>query len=503
MKIFTAEQVRQADRYTIEHEPISSLDLMERAATAIYRWLERRLPRTTEVSIFCGTGNNGGDGLVVARKLQETGYPVSVWVIPIGSASPDFTANEKRLREVGLEPIYLNEDDQLPELPVGGWVVDALFGSGLSRPVSGWPAICLKYLNQADVTRLAIDLPSGLFSEDNDHNTGVIFQAHHTLCFQFPKRAFFLPSNASFVGEWEVLDIRLSEVFTLREPATYFWLTEEVVRAFVKSRARFGHKGTYGHALVAAGSYGKVGAAVLSARACLRAGAGLLTVRVPRCGYTSLQTAVPEAMADPDDAEEIHRSVPELQAYRAIGVGPGIGQDPDTARWFNTLIRQAEVPLVVDADALNLLAAHPEWIRELPPGSILTPHPGEFRRLVGDFKDHERIQQARQFAQEHRIVLLLKGQHSLVALPNGEAFFNSTGNPGMATAGSGDVLTGIITGLLARGYLSSQAALLGMFLHGLAGDMAAEQLSEEALVAGDIIDSMGAAFRQLYQSQNG
>jgi NAD(P)H-hydrate epimerase len=332
-----------------------------------------------------------------------------------------------------------------------------------------------------------------------ENNTGNIpeniIQADFTLTFQFPKISFFFAENEKYVGDWEVLPIRLHPE-GIEQTLTNFFLTEgEDVQQIIQKRSRFGHKGTYGHALLIAGSYGKMGAAVLASKACLRSGAGLLTTHVPHLGYSIIQTAVPEAMASIDQHDSFFTEFPGLEQFTAVGVGPGINQKTNTKRALNELLEKSKVPLVIDADALNILAENKTWLEKLPENSILTPHPGEFKRLAGESEtSYERLQKQISFSEKYKVIVVLKGAFTTVSTPGGKVYFNSSGNPGMATAGSGDVLTGIILGLLAQGISPENAAIAGVYLHGLAGDLAAQQNSEFALVAGDIIDYLRKAF---------
>ena len=504
MKIYTAEQIRKADQYTIQHEPVSSIDLMERAAVQAYKWIYKRLRKEDEVHIFCGVGNNGGDGLVIARKLQKKGVSVNVYKVNFSDKpSDDFQANEKRLKKRGIKLIELNEGDTWPEIPSQAVVIDAVFGSGLNRPIKGWLAQLVEHINASGRLKIAIDIPSGLMAESNDQNKGAKVKAHITLSFEFPKLAFFFPSNADVVGHWEVLPIGIHEDFVLNEPTQNFYATEDVVQLLLKSRPKFGHKGTFGHALLMVGSKGKIGAGVLSAKACLRSGAGLLTTAIPNCGYTTMQTAVPEAMCLVDDTEDMLTKSFDVSVYNAVGIGPGIGTDKATYNVVKVLIQNAGRPVVFDADAINIIAENKTWLEFIPQGSVLTPHPGEFARLVGRIgDDYARYEKLKSFAMRYKVYVVLKGAHTAIATPRGEVFFNSTGNVGMATGGSGDVLTGVITGLIAQGYSPGQAAILGVWLHGKAGDIAQNEIGSEALIASDIVAQIGNAYQQLRSNKS-
>ena len=497
MKIFTAEQIRQLDAYTIENEPIASIDLMERAALAFTYWFTEQFPETgSPIHIFCGPGNNGGDGLAIARMLHHRFYDTTVYRCRIGSStSEDFDVNLGRLPAHGGVPVHdIEKNGRFPELSQGAILIDGIFGSGLNRPVEGFWAELLEHLNQQAATRVAIDIPSGLFADQPTE--GATFHADYTFSFETPKVAFFFPENQQRVGSWTARSIGLHPSAIEATPTPYHFANQAFIQPLLKPRSQYDHKGTFGHALLLAGSYGKMGAAVLSSRACLRAGAGLVSVHVPKCGYEIIQASVSEAMANIDRHQFLFSEAPELEGYAAIGIGCGLGQKKVTRKALLGLLKKARQPLVIDADALNILGKHQKWQQYIPKGSILTPHPKEFERLFGKTSNgFERNELQRKKARELGIHIVLKGAHTCIAAPDGTCFFNSTGNPGMATAGSGDVLTGIITGILGQGYAPMEAALLGVFLHGLAGDLAAEELGQEAMIAGDITKKLGAAFK--------
>lgn len=502
MKILDAPEIRKLDAYTIEHEPVKSVDLMERAARLCFLSIKKLLKQGQRVKIFCGMGNNGGDGLAIARMLAGTGYEVMVFkVLHTEKASPDFLINEKRLEKVRRAIlIELGERSTLPVIENDDLVIDALFGSGLNRPLKGLPANVVQHINASGAVVVSIDLPSGLFCEDNRGNDAkMIIQADYTLTFQMPKLAFFLPGNAGFVGHWEVLEIGLHPKAVASAETKNFLLEGKDLKAFYRPRQKFAHKGHYGHALLLAGSFGKAGAAILAAAAALRTGAGLLSAHLP-CGLVPImQNSLPEAMCIADEGHSIITNPCDISAFNAIAIGPGIGKDPQTANALKLLIQNSSNPLVIDADGLNLLAENPTWMSFLPGGSILTPHPKEFERLAGKYNDdYERLEIARAFSLKYQIYLVLKGAHTMVVAPSGETFFNSTGNPGMATAGSGDVLTGIILGWLAQGYTPLQSALMGVYLHGMAGDMAARHLGYEGMLAGDIVFHIPKAIKRLF-----
>lgn len=477
---------------------------MERAATCFTRWFIQTYPDQQQpVHIICGIGNNAGDGLVAGRLLHHSGYDVTIYTCQISpNRSPDFEANLKRLPGHGAISVYpISKGDALPELPASALIIDALFGSGLNRPVTGYWSDLLLHLNDLKAERVAIDIPSGVYADQP--TTGTAFHAHRTFSFELPKLAFLFPENAERVGAWTARSIGLHPKAIAQADTSNFYLTEAIAHNLLRPRAKFSHKGTHGHALLIVGSYGKMGAALLAARGALRSGAGLVSLHVPKTGYNIVQTAVPEAMVSLDEHELQFTEVPDLTPYQAIGTGCGLGQGTLTQKALDQLIGQASQPLVLDADALNILSTQPHLLEALPHQSILTPHPKEFERLFGATPNHfERHKLQVRKARELDVIIVLKGAHTCIALPNGHSYFNSTGNAGMATGGSGDVLAGILTGLLAQGYPPESAALLGVFLHGLAGDYALQQESEESLIAGDLPGALGLAFRHLRQGAN-
>ncbi|WP_160715749.1 NAD(P)H-hydrate dehydratase [Chitinophaga solisilvae] len=500
MKIFTAAQIREADAYTISNEPISSTSLMERAAGRCAAWIEDRYTPAQPIYIFCGKGNNGGDGLVIALQLLQQGYPVTACLLEYGSrASEDYTIHFRQLHQQYPGRIREIADvTGFPELPPGAVIIDAIFGTGLNKPIEGWLAGIVHKIN--DVKRqhtiIAVDMPSGLMADGSSRNMPVI-HAQYTLSFQFYKLAFLLPENAAFAGQVHVLPIGLHPEYITQTPARYHITDIDMMRTIYQPRQPFAHKGTYGHALLIAGSRGTMGAAVLAARAFLRAGAGLLTCHVPQCGYEIMQLGEPAAMCSTDEQPDFNAHFHEQAdaRYKTIGIGPGLGTAAATARSFEKLLAVYKRPMVIDADALNILSVYPYLLYQLPAGSILTPHPKEFERLFGSTtNDFERLELLSRQAVRLQLYILLKGRYTAIACPDGAVYFNATGNPGMATGGSGDVLTGILTGLLAQDYSPKAAILLGVWLHGYAGDLAAAELSQEAMTAGDIINFVGKAF---------
>lgn len=501
MKILSAEELRLWDQYTIQHEPVTSIQLMERAAKRCVEWLLQEYPDAPSFGIFCGKGNNGGDGLAIARMLMQKGYNVSVYILEFGhKGTEDFQANLALLNKLPQHDIhFIQSSANFHDFSPGQIVIDALYGSGLNRKLEGVTAELVQHINSSGRQVVSIDIPSGLFVDRSSKNN-ITIRARHTLSFQCYKPAFLFAENAEVIGEIYILDIDLHPGFFKDVPGPFELIDRDIIRTIYRPRNDFSHKGDFGHSLLIAGSYGKVGAAVLSARACLRSGTGLLTCHIPSCGYAIMQMAVPEAMVITDPAADINTSVDktvheDITKFDAIGIGPGIGTATETKMALRDLFDHYRSPLVLDADALNIISTQKDLFRLIPIGSLLTPHPKEFERLFGQTpNDFERVLVALQKAKELNCIIILKGHHTFIATPDGKGFFNTTGNPGMATGGTGDVLTGILTGLLAQGYSSTEAAILGVYLHGLAGDIAAQASSREALIAGDVTDRLKDAF---------
>jgi NAD(P)H-hydrate epimerase len=497
VQILSAEQIRAWDQYTIHHEPISSVDLMERAAQRCVEWIKAKNWQSKPCRIFCGKGNNGGDGLAIGRLLLKNGYAVSFYILEFGKpGSEDFQANLQRLHALPSADIhFLQTPEAFPTIGQGEIIIDALFGSGLNKPLEGLSAQLVRYLNGTGATVVSIDLPSGLFIEQSSTGCAVV-TAEYTLTFQCYKLGLLVQENASFIGEVQVLDIGLHPGFLPQVDISLQMLDELLIRNLFRQRNRFAHKGTFGHALLVGGSYGKVGAMVLATKACLQSGAGLTTALIPRCGYVILQSTAPEAMTLMDNEENYLTSLPDgMERFEAIGIGPGMGTMPETQKLLSFIVRRYHKPAVLDADALNCLALNKDMLQQLPMQSILTPHPKEFDRLFGEHaSDFDRINTARQKAADLGVIIILKSHHSFIATPQQKNFFNSTGNAGMAKGGSGDVLTGLLASLLAQGYSATEAAQLGVYIHGWAGDIAAKQYSKEAMLPSHLISCLPDVF---------
>ena len=502
MKIFSAKQIRDIDAYTIKHEPISSIDLMERAAETLSKWIHKRFDIKTPFIFVVGPGNNGGDGWALARLLHHLGYEsIRFYLLNITKKlSPDSEINRLKLEEeTDIEIIIIKKENDFPFISNEEWIIDGLFGSGLSRPLDGLAKAFVEYINASDrFGCIAIDIPSGLFAEDNSENIGAIVKADLTLSFQFPKLAFLLSDNESYVGEWKILDIGLHPQKIEDEPTDFSVVELNELKWHIHPRKKFSHKGTFGHSLIVSGSYGMMGAAVLACRAAVSSGAGLVTAHIPRMGYEIIQCAVPEALISLDESDIIFTEVNSLDKYNAIAIGPGLNQKKNTSKAVLHLLENAKTPIVIDADALNILSANKEWLNLLPKNSILTPHPKEFSRLIKECPDgYLRLEAQIEFSKKFEVIIVLKGAQTSISTPDGNVTFNSTGNPGMASGGTGDILTGIIVSLLAQGYSPEVSAKLGVYVHGLAGDLVMKEHGYHALTPSRLIEYMGKAFKKL------
>lgn len=497
-RILSAAQTREADAYTIANEPVASIDLMERAAIHCTKWLVEHCDGKS-FCIVCGLGNNGGDGLAIARLLKASGLNVSVGIVRYSEkTSADFRTSEEKLKAVGVSCVNISAPAHMDTMIIPGTVIiDAIFGTGLDKPVEGLVAACIERINQSGSQVVSIDMPSGLASDTYTDEHAVVVKASHTLTFHAPKQAFLYAQNSEQVGEFTVLDIGLL-MPAVGEGEKQYYLDETYINSLLQSRTKFAHKGTFGHTLLVAGSYGKMGAAVLATKACLKSGAGLVTAHIPQSGYQVMQISCPEAMASVDKDVAAFSSKLEIESYTAVGIGPGLGVGLATRKALLPLLVHAGSSCVIDADALNIISLERNYLDVLPKGCILTPHPKEFERLTSKAaNDFERHQLQIEFSKKYQVHILLKGAHSCLTTPEGDSYYNSTGNPGMAKGGTGDALTGLIAGLLAHGYVSRDAALIGMFLHGRAGDITAQKKGQEGMTAGDLIESIPDAYASL------
>lgn len=502
MKIFSTENIRNIDRYTIDVEGVSPQELIHRVAEGVVSEILSRWSPSKPTMVFAGSGNNGADALIVAKLLIEAGFNPHVVLINVkgDSLSRDCRLAREELMSLGnVSMTEIVHTAHIPPLTPDYLVIDGFFGTGLHNPLEGGYMSMARYINESGATVVSIDLPSGLFG---DWNSRVlprnVVHAHLIIAVQFPRLAFFFSDNAEMVGKWKCIDIGLSRKAIEETQTKYYYIEREDVKAVLRERRPFTSKADYGHALLIAGCYGMMGAAVLAARAALRSGVGKLSVHSARCGYDVLQTAVPEALFSPDRSDILISDMTPRFNANAIGVGPGIGTNDATRGALETLIKTVKRPMVLDADALNIIARNPALIDHLTPGSILTPHAGEFDRIFGSQPSAEtRLLKALEVAHKYKLIIVLKGQYSATVRPDGNVFFNSSGSPAMATAGSGDVLTGIITSLLAQGYKPEAAATAGVYIHGVAGDIAAAREGDYGTTAADIAAATGQAIKQI------
>lgn len=498
-KIFRTAQIAALDNYTIEHEPIQSLDLMERAANIWTKHFLACMGECPEVIVLAGTGNNGGDGYAIARLLMSSGKPVTVWRLAgENKLSPDCEMNYKRWLEMGGTVLELTGPEDV-ELLAGHVLIDALFGSGLNRPVTGLAAEIIKRINASPAKVVAVDMPSGLMGEDNGNNDpDAIIRADYTFTFQFPKVAFMLPENFCYVGYWKVLDIGLNREIIEKTPTLWYYTTSENVSEMLPVPEKYAHKGTNGTGLLIAGHAGMMGAAVLAAKAALRSGVGLLYCHIPGKSGDILQIAVPEAILDFDESKVRFSGVGNLSRYNAIAIGPGLGRGPETVGGLRALLHAWRGITILDADALNLMAEHKELLELLHEKCILTPHMKEFERLAGKSRnDFDRLNKLSTFASQYKTYVVLKGANSVIAARGGQLYFNTSGNPGMAKGGAGDVLTGVLLALAANGMEVTDVVRAGVFAHGLSGDLLAEEFGFRGIASGMIAENMGKAWKQL------
>ncbi|AXG71995.1 bifunctional NAD(P)H-hydrate repair enzyme Nnr [Kordia sp. SMS9] len=501
MKIYSAAQIYEAINRTIEKNQITSNDLLEFAGTQLFNWFHKRMHGAqVPIHIYCGIGNNGGLGLVLGRQLLHHGYNVHLYVVNFSAKrTKGFLVNYDRIKEFKVWPKLLSSGEEFPEMQQEDIIVDAIFGIGLNRKTSDWVKELIKYINASKAYTVSLDVPSGLYPDHGPEDKEAVIASNYTLTSQAPKLSFFLPETGIYMQQWEAIDIGLDQEY-LQTTDTEVQLidTFEVLPLYIP-REKYAHKGTYGHSLIIGGSYGKIGAVTLASSACLRVGAGLVTAFIPECGYNILQTSLPEAMVICDENEKHVTDIQFDIEPKTIGIGVGMGTDAATAKALEVFLQKSKDSLVIDADALNLLSANKKLLKSVPKHSVLTPHPKELERLIGTWTDDfDKLEKAKSFSKKYDIILIIKGAHT-VTIYDGSVYINNTGNPGMATAGSGDVLTGMLTGLLSQGYDSLQAALFGVYLHGKAGDIALSGLGYQALTASDIVDHIGDAYLDLFR----
>jgi len=499
VKIFSAAQIRACDAYTIHATPIASIDLMERAAAKCVDWISGQYGRDSLFVVLCGTGNNGGDGLAITRMLHQLGYAAKAFLLQFNpELSADCETNLQRLQRINEELVEtLLPDMFITDIPENIIIIDAILGTGLNRAVQDWVANFIEHINQLPNRKIAIDIPSGMPADTIPEEGAAIIMADETLSFQFYKRAFLHAETGQYAGNVHILDIGLDKTFINSTHTNYIATDKTRIRSLYRKRKQFSHKGTYGLAMLIGGNYGSIGAICLATRAAARAGAGKTKALLPEVGYNIIQTQVPEAMCMTNGRKHL-TEITGWNMANAIGIGPGLGTEWETMRAFEQFLDECKQPIVVDADALNIIGKKPELLSKIPPGSVLTPHPKEFERIFGKtVNSMQQLEVARMQAMRYNLYVVLKNRYTAIVTPEGECRYNLTGNAGLATAGSGDVLTGIITGLLAQGYEPGDAATMGVYLHGLAGDYAAESRSQEAMIAGDIAEHLGTAFQEL------
>jgi NAD(P)H-hydrate epimerase len=500
MKIFTSAQIKACDAYTIHASSISSSDLMERAAGKCVEWLTTHFPKDALFVILCGTGNNGGDGLAITRLLHHSGYGAKAFLLKFSKElSKDCQHNLQRLQNIDPSLVdVVPPDTFITDIPEHIIVIDAILGTGLNRPVEGWVGNFINQVNLLPNKKIAIDIPSGLPADTIAEKEASIVKAQDTLSFQFYKRSFLHPESGSYTGNVHLLDIGLDKTFIEATHSHYQVLDRHILKGFFRQRDSFTHKGSFGTSLIIGGSYGLMGSVTLTARAAYRAGAGRVRGLIPEAGYDIFQTITPEAMCI-TSGDKFIKHIKEWESADAIAIGPGMGTEEKTMDAFEEFLEERKDPIIIDADALNILGKRQELLNKIPAGSILTPHPKEFERVFGETANTMvRVEHARTQAMRYNIIIVLKDRYTAVVTPEGDCWYNVSGNAGLATGGSGDVLTGIITGLYSQKYEPAEAAMLGVYLHGLAADLALQKQSMESLVASDVMEYLGAAFKTLY-----
>jgi hydroxyethylthiazole kinase-like uncharacterized protein yjeF len=504
MKIFSTAQLYEADKITAEKQEISFNELMERAGTQIFNWFHERLQvAPVPIHVFCGIGNNGGDGLVVARLLIENGYNVKTYIVNYSDKrSKDFLVNYDRIKNVTKEwPLLMTAEEDFPEMTPDDIILDAMFGIGCNRAPKGWVKKLIHYINAQPCFKLSIDVPSGLCANEPLEDPEAVILANHTLTFQAPKLAFFLPETGRFPGYFDVLDIGLDKEFLASSLGVATIVSKLDAQKMYKQRDKYSHKGTYGHSLIVAGSYGAMGAAILSTKAAFRIGAGKVTAFVPECGYQIMQSTIPEAMVITDNEDDMITAIQYDFEPTSIAVGMGIGTEKETVTALKALFKNTNTPIVIDADAINCISENKELLKLVPKNAILTPHLGELERLVGKWKnDYDKLERVKSFSKKHDVIVVIKGANTITVLGD-QLYINTSGNPGMATAGSGDVLSGAIAGLLSQGYDPLIASVFGVYLHGSAGNIVSQAISYEGTMAGDIAAALGEAYIELFRKE--
>ncbi|WP_299278691.1 NAD(P)H-hydrate dehydratase [uncultured Psychroserpens sp.] len=502
MKIFSKEQIYEGDQLTSKKQNISSTELMERAGIQIFNWLHVRMQGAqVPIHVFCGIGNNGGDGLVIARHLITHGYNVNTYVVNCSDKrSQDFLVNYDLIKQTTKKwPNMLSCEADFPEIHKDDIIVDAIFGIGLNRPANDWVKSLFVHLRNSKAFTLSVDIPSGAYTDKVPEDENGVVWANYTLSFQSPKLIFFLPETSKYSVQWEVLDIGIDREFLFMTETEADLIGKHEVLPIYKPREKFAHKGDFGHGLVLGGSYGKMGSVVLASRAALSIGAGLVTAFVPKCGYQILQTAFPEAMVITDEEETFISNISFDIEPKVIGLGIGMGTNVKTISALEKFLKTNKTPLVIDADGLNMLSKKKALLKLLPEQCVLTPHPKELERLIGKWKDDfDKLKKTKVFSKKYKAVVVIKGANTITVFHD-KYYINTTGNPGMATAGMGDVLTGVISGLMAQGYDALAATVFGVYLHGRAADIAIEDLGYQSLIASHVIEALGEAYIDLFR----
>lgn len=504
MKVLSKEQIYEGDKLTTERQNISSTDLMERAGTSIFNWIHLRMQGAqVPIHVFCGIGNNGGDGLVLSRHLITHGYNVFTYIVNCSDKrSKDFLINYERIKEVTKNwPTVLSCKNDYSDLSIGtdDIIIDAVFGIGLNRPPNAWVQQLFQNFRASKAFTLAIDVPSGLYTDKAVEDENTVVHASYTLSFQTPKLVFFLPETAKYTVQWEVLDIGIDRDYLMQTETEAELISKPEVLSVYKPREKFSHKGNFGHVLIIGGSYGKIGAVNLASRAALSSGAGLVTAYTPKCGYHSLQTAIPEVMVITDSNDTHISNISFTIDPTVVGIGVGLGTESITVAAFESFLKQNKKPLVIDADAINILSKKKSLLKLVPEQSVLTPHPKELERLIGKWKDDfDKLNKVKAFSKKHNLIVLIKGAHSITVYLD-KLYINTTGNPGMATGGTGDVLTGIISGLIAQGYEALSATVFGVYLHGKSADISLDDYGYQSLIASHIIETIGEAYLDLFK----
>ncbi len=502
MKLFSKAQIYQGDKITAKKQNITSTELMERAGIQIFNWFHTRMQGAqVPIHVFCGIGNNGGDGLVVARHLIIHGYNVKTYVVNCSEKrTKDFLVNYDRIKETTKKwPEMLNCEDDFPPIGSDDIIVDAIFGIGLNRPADDWVKGLFQHFRTSKAFTLSIDVPSGLYADKVPKDENGVVWANYTLSFASPKLVFFLPDTAKYTQQWEVLDIGLDPEYLVSTEVEAELLGKNEMLKVYQPRDKFSHKGDFGHTLIIGGSYGKVGAVTLASRAALASGSGLVTTFVPKCGYAILQTAFPEAMVITDTDEHLISDIQFDIEPNAIGIGIGMGTDDRTLMAFESFLKKNKTPLVIDADGVNLLSKQDDLLKLLPKDTVLTPHPKELERLIGKWKDDfDKLKKVKEFSKTHNVIVVIKGSNTITVYHD-KLYVNSTGNPGLATAGTGDVLTGILAGLISQGYDPLVASVFGVYLHGKSADIAVEDFGYQSLIASHVIDYLGKAYIDLFE----